>query len=140
MALQWTVFCTFHSPKSNDLAVSRALSLRILWTNKFKSRLTQIKGKNRDRRHVTIYLLCPLWVKSRHMRRNKSCPLYPRKRTCAVHQPVSALVVALLILFSIMAAANKTDAITRVIGERDNVTVIDGLHIATRRVQGFANL
>ena len=21
---------------------------------------------------------CPLWVKSRHMRRNKSCPLYPQ--------------------------------------------------------------
>jgi len=21
---------------------------------------------------------CPLWVKSGHMRRNKSCPLYPR--------------------------------------------------------------
>ena len=41
------------------------------------------------------------------------------------------LLVALLVLFSIMAAANKTGAITRVIGERDNVTVIEGLHIAT---------
>src|SRR5262249_53248344 len=27
---------------------------------------------------------CPLWVKSRHMQCKKSCPLYPRKRTCAV--------------------------------------------------------
>ena len=27
---------------------------------------------------------CPLWVKSRHVQRKKSCPLYPRKRTCAV--------------------------------------------------------
>jgi hypothetical protein len=26
---------------------------------------------------------CPLWVKSRHSRCNKSCPLYPRKRTLA---------------------------------------------------------
>jgi len=34
---------------------------------------------------------CLLWVKSRHLRRNKSCPLYPRKRTCAVHVPMSAL-------------------------------------------------
>src|SRR5262249_7353593 len=24
---------------------------------------------------------CPLWVKSRHSRRKKACPLYPRKRT-----------------------------------------------------------
>ena len=23
---------------------------------------------------------CPLWVKSRHVRRKRSCPLYPRKR------------------------------------------------------------
>ena len=41
------------------------------------------------------------------------------------------LLVALLILFSVMGAANNTGAITRVIGERDNVTVIEGLHIAT---------
>jgi enamine deaminase RidA (YjgF/YER057c/UK114 family) len=27
---------------------------------------------------------CPLWVKSRHLRRNKSCPLYPQQRTCTV--------------------------------------------------------
>ena len=40
------------------------------------------------------------------------------------------LLVALLILSSVMAAANNTGAITRVIGERDNVTVIEGLHIA----------
>src|SRR5512132_113349 len=25
-------------------------------------------------------LPCPLWVKSRHLRRNKACPLYPRQR------------------------------------------------------------
>ena len=24
---------------------------------------------------------CPLWVKSRHVQRKRSCPLYPRKRT-----------------------------------------------------------
>jgi len=40
------------------------------------------------------------------------------------------LLVALIILFSILATANNTGAITRVIGERDNVTVIEGLHIA----------
>jgi enoyl-CoA hydratase/carnithine racemase len=34
--------------------------------------------------------LCPLWVKSRHLRRKKSCPLYPRKRTCAVQLGMSA--------------------------------------------------
>src|SRR5262249_47344716 len=34
---------------------------------------------------------CPLWVKSRHMQRNTPCPLYPRKRTCAVHSCMSAL-------------------------------------------------
>src|SRR5262249_21926156 len=34
---------------------------------------------------------CLLWVKSRHLRRKKSCPLYPRKRTCAVQLGTSAL-------------------------------------------------
>ena len=34
---------------------------------------------------------CPLWVKSRHMRRNKSCPLYPQKQTCAVQLGMSAM-------------------------------------------------
>ena len=28
---------------------------------------------------------CPLWVKSGHVQRKKACPLYPRKRTCALH-------------------------------------------------------
>jgi hypothetical protein len=32
----------------------------------------------------------PLWVKSRHMQRTSSCPLYPRKRTFAVDQLMSA--------------------------------------------------
>ena len=35
--------------------------------------------------------VCPLWVNSGHVRRKTSCPLYPRKRTCAVHQRMSAL-------------------------------------------------
>ena len=34
---------------------------------------------------------CPLWVKSRHVRRKKSCPLYPRERTYAVQLGMSAL-------------------------------------------------
>src|SRR5215813_7546766 len=34
---------------------------------------------------------CPLWVKSRHMRCTKLCPLYPQKRTCAVRWGMSAL-------------------------------------------------
>src|SRR5262245_36777298 len=34
---------------------------------------------------------CPLWVKSRLMQCNMSCPLYPRKRTCAVQLGMSAL-------------------------------------------------
>jgi len=33
---------------------------------------------------------CPLWVKSRHARRNKSCLLYPRKRTFAAESGMSA--------------------------------------------------
>ena len=34
---------------------------------------------------------CPLWVKSRHLQRKKTCPLCPRKRTCAVQLGMSAL-------------------------------------------------
>src|SRR5262245_49987536 len=34
---------------------------------------------------------CPLWVKSRHMRCTGACPLYPRKQTFAVQQPMSAM-------------------------------------------------
>src|SRR5262249_53366890 len=34
-------------------------------------------GNNSDASAST----CPLWVKSRHMQRTSSCPLYPRKRT-----------------------------------------------------------
>ena len=30
---------------------------------------------------------CPLWVRSGHVRCKRSCPLYPRKRTCAVTMP-----------------------------------------------------
>jgi SCO1/SenC len=33
---------------------------------------------------------CPLWVKGRHMQRKKSCPLCPRKRTCAMQLGMSA--------------------------------------------------
>src|SRR5215813_15560860 len=33
----------------------------------------------------------PLWVRSGHMRRNKRCPLYTRKRRCAVQTRMSAL-------------------------------------------------
>src|SRR5262245_48109100 len=29
---------------------------------------------------------CPLWVKSRHVRCKKACPLYPRKRTFKLNQ------------------------------------------------------
>src|SRR5262249_11425923 len=34
---------------------------------------------------------CPLWVISGHMQRKKACPLYPRKRTCAVQLEMSAM-------------------------------------------------
>jgi len=37
------------------------------------------------------YVLCPLWVKSRHSHRKKPCPLYPQKRTCAAQLEMSAL-------------------------------------------------
>src|SRR5262245_4319729 len=39
---------------------------------------------------------CPLWVKSRHLRCKKLGPLYPRKRTHAAQQRMSALARALL--------------------------------------------
>ena len=34
---------------------------------------------------------CPLWVISGHSDTSKACPLYPRKRTCAVQLGMSAL-------------------------------------------------
>jgi hypothetical protein len=34
---------------------------------------------------------CLLWVKKRHVRRERSCPLYPRKLTCALQSAMSAL-------------------------------------------------
>src|SRR5262249_12267911 len=34
---------------------------------------------------------CPLWIKSRHMECKTSCPLYPRKRTCALQLGMSAM-------------------------------------------------
>ena len=39
---------------------------------------------------ANAYARCPLWVKSRHLQRKKRCPLYPQKRTCAVHKLMSA--------------------------------------------------
>src|SRR4029450_9925857 len=33
---------------------------------------------------------CALWVRSRHVRRKKSCPLYSQERTCAVQLRMSA--------------------------------------------------
>src|SRR5262249_42262542 len=46
------------------------------------------------------------------------------------------LLVALLILLSVVGAANNTGAITRVIGERDNVTVIEGAQDHQSRLSG----
>jgi hypothetical protein len=34
---------------------------------------------------------CPIWVKSRHLSRNKACLLYSQKRTCAMQLGMSAL-------------------------------------------------
>ena len=36
--------------------------------------------------NVQCTSVCPLYAKSRHLRRKKACPLHPRKRTCAVHR------------------------------------------------------
>ena len=33
---------------------------------------------------------CPLWVKTGHTQCKRACPLYPRKRTCAVQLEMSA--------------------------------------------------
>src|SRR5262245_14713110 len=35
--------------------------------------------------HAAMRLACPLWVISGHLRCNRACLLYSRKRTCAVH-------------------------------------------------------
>ena len=37
-----------------------------------------------------LSVACPLWVISRHLRCKTTCPLYAQKRTCAVHQSMSA--------------------------------------------------
>src|SRR5690348_17205 len=34
---------------------------------------------------------CPLWVISGHLHCNRSCPLYPQKRTCSVQLGMSAM-------------------------------------------------
>jgi hypothetical protein len=53
------------------------------------SQLDSHQSELREGLSATVYLnfilcaprqRCPLWVKSEHMRRNKSCPLYPRQR------------------------------------------------------------
>src|SRR5262249_9715678 len=41
--------------------------------------------------HFAMHKPCPLWVISGHVRCKRPCPLCPRKRTCAVHWPMSAL-------------------------------------------------
>ena len=41
-----------------------------------------------EHRQETKSLRCPLWVISGHLQCKKACPLYPRKRTCAVHRDV----------------------------------------------------
>jgi flavorubredoxin len=38
---------------------------------------------------VNHVMRCPLCVKSGHMQCKTPCPLYPRKRTCAAHKPMS---------------------------------------------------
>ena len=52
------------------------------------------KGSKLDLFECSGFLVrsrCPHWVRSRHVQRKKSCPLYPRKRTCAVQLGMSAL-------------------------------------------------
>ena len=39
---------------------------------------------------------CPLWVKSRHLRCKKLCPLYPQKRTFGSASDLSALAAGLI--------------------------------------------
>src|SRR5262249_36782951 len=52
-------------------------------------------ASTRDRINFHVYseavVGCPLWVKSGLMQCNKACPLYPRKRTCAMQRGMSAL-------------------------------------------------
>ena len=40
---------------------------------------------------IVMGCLSPLWVKSRHVQRKRSCPLYARKRTRAAQLVMSAL-------------------------------------------------
>src|SRR5262249_39772254 len=51
---------------------------------------------------------CPLWVKSRHVRRKKPCPLYPRKRTCAVQLRMSAKAQSGHEIYSMTSPAGAT--------------------------------
>src|SRR5262249_54642017 len=57
---------------------------------------------------VVGHASCPLWVKSRHSRRKKSCPLYPQKRTCAVHLAMSALGQKRTSLYSTTSSARAS--------------------------------
>ena len=50
-----------------------------------------VRSLNGNAREGCVQFPCPLWVKSGHVQCKRPCPLCPRKRTCAVHSPMSAL-------------------------------------------------
>src|SRR5262249_32002536 len=54
--------------------------------------LAKSKARLKREHHLnnTLAAQCSLWVKSRHSNCNRSCPLYPRKRTCAMQTVMSA--------------------------------------------------
>ncbi len=76
----FTVACFPHKLKGGSAGWTRAVALFRL-----RSPVYCLEPE------IEMKLLCPLWVKSRHSRRKKSCPFYPRKRTCAVQLRMSAL-------------------------------------------------
>src|SRR5262249_49179243 len=57
---------------------------RVLFTTGEKGFCVSIHGSNAGRRW-------PRWLISGHMQCKKTCPLYPRKRTCALQLGMSAL-------------------------------------------------
>src|SRR5262245_5612038 len=69
----------------------------------------------------------PLWVKTRHLRCNSRCPLYPRKQTCAVQMPMCYGPEA-----DLCTAANIRDApVRRIIQRAGRIEVrpvLGGLH------------
>jgi hypothetical protein len=61
------------------------------WTHKRTQFMPLVRSVRETHHLANVVRQCPLWVRSRHSHRKKSCPLYPRKRTCAMQLGMSAM-------------------------------------------------